>query len=123
MRIFQRPVLIILGLSIVLLIFTETVAALSLKEAKARGCIGEKYTGYLGVVDNKCGHAATVIVNHTNRARQKEYQAVAKHNKVTRRKVERLAGKVAIVTTPTGYFIDLGDGWEKKVDENEKDKK
>ena len=86
--------------------------ALSLDEAKASGWVGERYTGYLGVVSNQ--NQVTNLVKTVNSKRKQQYSKLAVDNGIPLAEVEKLAGKKVISKTQKGHYIDLGNGWVKK---------
>jgi uncharacterized protein YdbL (DUF1318 family) len=87
--------------------------ALSLEEAKAKGLVGEKPSGYLGVVSG--GGDVQVLVNDINQKRRQAYEDIANRNKTNIKDVETLAGEKAIHNTKPGHFIQSPSGqWTKK---------
>ena len=101
-----------LGLSLPVLALDLNQASAALGQAKASGQVGEKPTGYLGVVTP--GGQAAEIVRLINEARRGEYQQVAKKNAIPLGDVEALAGKKAMEKTPSGQFIQSGGQWVRK---------
>lgn len=96
-----------------LLFVASPVWALSLDEAKAKGLVGEKPDGYLGVVSG--GGDAQALANDINQKRRQAYQDIANRNKTSLKDVEALAGKKAIENTQPGLMIQLPSGqWMKK---------
>lgn len=87
--------------------------ALSLDEAKARGLVGEKPDGYLGVVSG--GGDVQALANDINQKRRQAYQDIANRNKTKLQDVETLAGQKAIENTKGGLMIQSPSGqWIKK---------
>jgi uncharacterized protein YdbL (DUF1318 family) len=87
--------------------------ALSLDEAKAKGLIGEKTDGYLGLVVP--GNAeAQALANDINHKRRQAYQDIARRGGAHQRAVETLAGEKAIEKTKPGHFVEGPGGWVKK---------
>ena len=111
-RIRIAAVLMALGLSLPALALDLNQASAALGQAKASGQVGEKPTGYLGVVTP--GGQAAEIVRLINEARRGEYQQVAKKNAIPLGDVEALAGKKAMEKTPSGQFIQSGGQWVRK---------
>jgi uncharacterized protein YdbL (DUF1318 family) len=101
-----------LGLSPPVLALDLSQASAALGQAKASGQVGEKPTGYLGVIVP--GGQAAEIARLINEARRAEYQQVAKKNAISLGDVEALAGKKAMDKTPAGQFIQSGGQWVKK---------
>ena len=85
---------------------------LTLKEAKAKGLVGETITGYLAPV--KKTPEVEKLVAEINAKRRAMYKKIAQKNKTSLAAVEKLAGKKAIEKTPPGQYINLGNGWIKK---------
>ena len=87
--------------------------ALSLDEAKAKGLVGEKPSGYLGVVSG--GGDVQALVNDINQKRRQAYEEIASRNKTNIKDVEALAGEKAIQNTKPGHFVQSPSGqWIKK---------
>ena len=87
--------------------------ALSLDEAKAKGLVGEKATGYLGVVP-PVDAEAQALIEDVNQKRRQAYEDIAKRNRTDVRAVETLAGEKAIQNTKPGNFVEAPGGWIKK---------
>ena len=87
--------------------------ALSLHEAKAKGLVGEKSTGYLGAV-NPSNAEAQAMIEDVNQKRRQAYEDIAKRNRTSVQAVETLAGEKAIQNTKPGNFIEGPGGWMKK---------
>lgn len=103
------------ALFITLLLSAVLVApayALDIDTAKDNGWVGERYTGYLGVVQPKAGVKA--LVDDINQKRQQRYKELANKNGISLQEVEKIAGKKVIEKTRPGHLIDLGNGWLKK---------
>lgn len=86
--------------------------ALDIDAAKDKGWIGERYTGYLGVVQPQAGVKA--LVDEINQKRGQRYKELAAKNGITVQEVEKIAGKKVIEKTKPGNLVDLGNGWLKK---------
>ena len=91
----------------------STAFAISLDEAKAKGLVGEKPDGYLGMV-NPSGGEVQALMNDINQKRRQAYEEIAKRNKTPLKAVEALAGQKAIQNTKPGNFIEGPGGWRKK---------
>lgn len=87
--------------------------ALSLEEAKAKGLVGEKPSGYLGLV-NPADRDAQVLVNEVNQKRRQAYEEIARRNGTNLSQVELLAGEKAIQNTKAGHLVEGPGGWVKK---------
>lgn len=104
---------IVLGAVLWSLAGLSPVLALTLEEAKAKGLVGEKSNGYLGVVAE--GHAeAQALVSDINHKRRQAYQEIANREKANLRAVETLAGEKAIEKTKPGNLVEGPGGWVKK---------
>ncbi len=89
--------------------------ALSLAEAKAKGWVGERADGYLGLVDPNAPAAAKALVEEVNAKRRKAYEAIAEKNGVPVEAVAAIAGEKAIAKTPPGQYVMGPDGkWRRK---------
>jgi len=87
--------------------------ALSLDEAKAKGQVGEKASGYLGAVTG--GNAdVQALVSDINQKRKQAYEEIAKRNGTSLNSVETLAGEKAIQNTQPGNMVEGPGGWMKK---------
>lgn len=95
------------------LFFASTASAISLEEAKAKGLVGEKPNGYLGVV-TPSGPDVQALTNDVNQKRRQAYEEIAKRNGTPLESVESLAGEKAIQNTRPGNFVEGPSGWLKK---------
>ena len=104
---------IVLGALVGFLAGVQPVLALSLEEAKARGLVGEKSNGYLGVV--AAGNAeAQALASDINQKRRHAYQEIARRDGTNLSTVETLAGEKAIEKTKPGNLVEGPGGWVKK---------
>ena len=104
---------VIIGMMAVAAISTPvSVLALSIDEAKAKGLVGEKSSGYLGAVSD--GGEVHTLVNEINTKRRQAYEEIAKKNGTHVSAVETLAGEKAIQNTKPGHYIEGPGGWTKK---------
>ena len=94
------------------LVLASPAYALDLDVAKDNGWVGERYTGYLGIVKPEAGVKA--LVDDVNQKRTQVYKDLAAKNGITLQEVEKIAGKKVIEKTKPGNLIDLGNGWLKK---------
>lgn len=104
---------------LVVLFLSFSVLGMSLEEAKGeleyvkqQGYVGEKPTGYLGVV--RPGKQAEEVVRTINQARREEYKRIAEKHGIAVTKVEAVAGKKAVERTPEGQYVMLDGEWVKK---------
>ena len=103
----------IITLLLMSLMLSFSVAALTLKEAKQQGIVGEKTNGYLGLVHTHTQADKLIII--VNKKRLSFYTKLAKKNKISLSGVAKLAGKKAIAKTKKGNFIQSTTGqWVKK---------
>ena len=87
--------------------------AMSLKEAKSNGLVGEQANGYLGII--KTAPGVQQLIDSVNNARKHHYADIAAKNNTSIEIVEKLAAKKAIELTPAGQSIRLPTGeWVKK---------
>jgi len=103
---------IIAGLLIICLGGAQPLFALSLEEAKAKGLVGEKPNGYLGIVD----HSGEVqsLADSVNQKRRQAYEDIANRHGTHVNAVETLAGEKAIQNTKPGHLVEGPGGWKKK---------
>lgn len=103
---------VLMGLMLSLLL-AFGAEAMTLKEAKTAGYLGEQLNGYLGMVKNHA-EAKKLMVN-VNAKRKAHYQKLAKKNKISLADVAILAGNKAISKTAKGNYIQNAAGhWVKK---------
>ena len=89
--------------------------ALDLDTAKARGWIGERRDGYIGLVDAAAPAEAAALVQRINAERRVAYDGVAAQNSVPRDQVEALAGQKLIERAAQGTFVmDAAGRWSRK---------
>ena len=94
---------------------TFPLLALSLSEAKDQGLVGERPSGYLGIVGAAPSSGVEGLVTDINRQRREKYQEIATRNHTNLQAVELLAGKTAIEKTLPGHYVQLPSGnWVKK---------
>lgn len=89
------------------------VFGISLEEAKAKGLVGEKANGYLGIVTSS-GQDVQALTNDVNRKRRQAYEDIARRNKTPLDAVETLAGEKTIQNTQPGNYVEGSGGWVKK---------
>jgi len=109
---WKNRVVLILGMMALLVSVSATAFALSLDEAKAKGLVGEKPSGYLGAVTSS--GEVQALVNEINGKRRQAYEEIAKRNGTALSAVEALAGQKAIQNTKAGHFVEGSGGWTKK---------
>ena len=105
---------ILVGLFLMLL-GTNVAFALSLKEAKAGGLVGERNDGYVGYVVTPPRDDVKAVVKDVNNKRKVKFADSAKSNNL---KIEQVAHRFyqrAVKATAAGnYYQDAGGAWVKK---------
>ncbi|NRA84975.1 MAG: YdbL family protein [Gammaproteobacteria bacterium] len=95
------------------LMMSFSAAALTLKEAKQLGVVGEQRDGYLGQV--KAHVDAPKLISTVNRKRLSVYTKLAAKNNISVSSIGQLAGKKTISRTLMGHFIQSSRGqWVQK---------
>ena len=95
------------------LLFSFNCLALSLKEAKTQGLVGEQLNGYLGVI--KASPETKNLVTSINEKRKTHYKKIAKKNAISVNDVAKLAAEKAISSAKKGQYIQNKNGeWIKK---------
>ncbi|TVQ82888.1 MAG: DUF1318 domain-containing protein [Micavibrio sp.] len=87
-------------------------AQLSVTDAKARGLVGERPDGLLGIVQSAPG--VNELVSSTNAQRLDRYRQVAQGNNTPLDQVQALAGERLMNETPRGQYIFLNGRWVQK---------
>jgi len=108
----QKVAFVALALTI-WMVAESPLFALSLDEAKAKGLVGEKASGYLGAVSAPSGEVQALIAD-VNQKRRQAYEDIARRNGTNIGAVETLAGEKAIQNTKPGNFVEGPGGWVKK---------
>lgn len=87
--------------------------SLSLQDAQARGLVGERLDGYVGIVNNAPG--VQTLVDEVNLKRRQLYRDVARKNNIPLDTVEKLAAEKAISRAASGEFVqDASGNWVRK---------
>jgi len=97
-------------------LFSSIAFAISLDEAKQQGLVGEKDTGYLGVVtlQKNAQNGAQSLVSDINAKRKAVYIKLAAKNGITVQQVEKLAADKAYKKTSSGHYLWVNGKWSKK---------
>lgn len=97
-------------------LFISPALANSLDEAKARGDVGEKRNGYVGIVVSGPPAELVRLVNDVNLRRRDAYRNVAQNTPgATLAAVEQMAGAKLIQNAASGTFVEDGSGnWVRK---------
>ncbi len=102
-----------LSLMAFLLAFAGSVFALTLKEARSSGLVGEQLDGYVGVVVSS--PEVEALVTSINKRRKEKYQQLAKKNNISIVDVAKIAGGKSIQRAAKGTWIQSASGnWVKK---------
>ncbi len=100
-------------LVLVMLTLSASAFALTLKEAKQQGKVGEMPSGYIGVIVNSPD--AQALIKQVNGKRKQLYIGLARKNKISLKQVAALAGEKALKKTAKGHYIKNAQGkWVKK---------
>ena len=94
-----------------------TLWAITLDEAKAKGYVGEKASGYLGIPDGiKPSDEVLDLVKKVNKARKGKYTEIALKNKLQPSEVGKLAYEKAIKRSKHGHmYQNLKGKWVRKL--------
>lgn len=87
--------------------------AQSLEDAKAQGLVGERADGLLGAVGG-AGPAIQQLISRINDQRMDQYRRIAQQNGTPVQAVMAIAGKKLIQRSPSGTYVNPGDGWVRK---------
>ena len=95
---------------------STSLAADDLDSAKRAGQVGERFDGYLGVVDAAAPVRIKALVENINTKRRKAYKKLADRNKVELEVIQGVAGTKAIERTKNGQFVmpSDSDSWQKR---------
>jgi hypothetical protein len=88
--------------------------ALDLDEAKAKGVLGERADGYVGVVAESAPWELVKLADEVNAKRREHYGRIATENGTPVEAVAALAGKKLIEKAPSGQYVRTNGGWTKK---------
>lgn len=105
---------LLLALALILAPVSTAVAG-DLGEAEKAGLVGERWDGYLGVVEGKGSKEIEKLVVEINAERRKQYEKVAARNKISVAEVAKIAGQKLIKGTKPGRYVMPSEGkWVKK---------
>lgn len=98
------------------LLFVMPAFAVDLDSAKAQGLVGEKLSGYVGIVTSTPTPELKAMVEEINLRRRASYQEIAsKTAGASLNAVEKLAAEKLIRKTPSGQYVEKSPGqWIKK---------
>ncbi|HXH01939.1 MAG TPA: YdbL family protein [Candidatus Competibacteraceae bacterium] len=110
----RRPFIALLG-ALLLGAALPAGAEPSLVEAKARGLVGERPDGLLGIVTASPSAEIRSLVERINAERRQQYQQIARSTGRSLAEVQSVAGQRLIQATPAGQYVqDAGGRWFKK---------
>lgn len=110
---WRRRRLLVVALSLALV--AGPAAAGPLDAPKAAGQIGERFDGYLGLVDRAAPAGVRQLVERTNAQRATRYAEIAGNRGVTTEAVARIAGQKLVNEAPAGTFVMGPDGrWQQR---------
>lgn len=93
----------------------SVASADTLDDAKAKGWLGEKINGYLGLVDTGAPPDIAVLMNEINAKREAKYAEIAKSRGVSIDAVGAIAAKKVFEQAASGtYFMDGSGEWKRK---------
>lgn len=105
---------VLMGLFLILLGINATFAV-SLKEAKNSGLIGERNDGYVGYVVTPPSDEVKAVVKNVNNKRRVKFSESAKGNNLKTEQVANQFYQRAIGATAKGnYYQDVSGTWVKK---------
>ena len=107
------------GIAVALLLLArdaaERAGAAELEKAKASGHAGERYDGYLGLVDPKVPESVKRLVDDINARRREKYAQVAEQTGAKVEEVAAVAGKKLVERARPGEFVMPAKGrWVKR---------
>lgn len=102
-----------IGLMIFALLFSSLASALTLREAKQQGLVGETLSGYIAPVQST--PEAQAFADKINQARRLQYKSVAEQNHINTNDVAKMAGQKLINRAESGEYVKGINGqWLKK---------
>ncbi len=100
---------------ILILAGISSAYALTLKEAKNAGLVGERNDGYVGYLVDPPSEETQLIVKEVNNKRRAVFSATAKKNNIEIKQVAMLFYQRAVEETELGnYYQDPEGNWKKK---------
>ena len=101
--------------TVLTLICINSAFALSLKDAKAQGLVGERNDGYVGYVVKPASAEVKALVKEVNNKRKAKFQSTASNNKISVEQVAALFYERAVNQTQAGHYYQNASGsWVKK---------
>lgn len=104
-----------LAAALITLLLSLPAHALSLDDAKSQGLVGERSTGYLGIVTGSPSADVKQLVNEINAKRRSLYQQKAQKAGVSTEIMELRTGERLLQMAPAGEYIQDANGrWVRK---------
>lgn len=101
--------------AILLLSVVQSAFALTLKEAKQQGLVGERNDGYIGYVVSPASAQVKALVKGVNNKRKAKFTDTAAKNNIKTEQVANRFYQRAITQTQAGhYYQNAGGKWVKK---------
>jgi|GEM_PF-716824 len=115
-RTFLSMILFSAALLFAAALYVTPALADSLDAAKARGDVGEKRNGYVGIVISGPSGDLVRLVDDVNLRRRDAYRALAQKTQgATLAAVEQMAGAKLIQNAASGTYVEDGSGkWVRK---------
>lgn len=101
-------------LIILSVLFSASLWALDIKDAKSTGLVGETEKGYIHAVSSSASADVKALIATINKQRKAKYEKIAKDNGIDLSSVEVRAGKVTIEKTSAGQYVQINGKWIKK---------
>jgi len=106
----KKSLFVLLGL-----VFSLSVSAITLEQAKDQGLVGERNDGYLGYVVKPANDDVRQLVKAVNNKRKTKFEKTASKAGATLKQVEMSFHKRAVKATKSGLFVQDANGkWVKK---------
>jgi hypothetical protein len=110
-----RTLIAPLAATLLALLLSLPAHALSLDDAKSQGLVGERSTGYLGIVTGSPSAEVKQMVNDINAKRRSLYQQKAQKAGVSAEIMELRTGERLQQMAPAGEYIQDANGrWVRK---------
>ncbi len=111
---FARIASLFLALALIFAPISTAIAG-ALGDAEKAGLVGERWDGYVGVVEGKSSQEIRELVADINAKRKEQYEKVAVKNKISVEKVAKIAGRKLIRGTKPGLYVMPSEGkWVKR---------
>jgi len=97
------------------LLLAMPALAISLREAKEQGLVGEQRDGYVGAVSGGVAAEVRELMSEVNTERRARYGQIARDNGISVEQVAALAWERAVqATRPGHYYQDDSGRWVRK---------